>query len=68
MTEIEKEIFVQELKQFFHSNYAKEVADEMCDRLDVVKKEADTLEKIYNLHQQCWSQFRQAYMNLVFSK
>lgn len=64
MTETEKETFVQYLKQFFHNNYTKDVADEMCDRLDKAKKEADTFEKIFSLHQQYWQQFRQAFMSL----
>lgn len=67
MTEFEKELFVQNLKQFFHNNYAKDVADEMCDRLDKAKKEADSFEKVYTLYQQYWSQFQQAYMNLVLT-
>ena len=67
MTDFEKEIFVQDLKQFFHNNYAKDVADEMCDRLDKAKNEADMFEKIYNLYQQYWSHFQQALMNLVLA-
>ena len=67
MTDFEKEIFVQDLKQFFHNNYAKDVADEMCDRLDKAKNEADMFEKIYNLYQQYCSHFQQAFMNLVLA-
>ena len=64
MTELEKEAFVNTLKQSIRVNYTKEVADEMCDRLDKIKLSADTFEQIYNLHQQQWQQFRKMIMSL----
>ena len=67
MTETEKKLFLQNLKHFFRNCYTKDVAEEMCERLDKAKKNADVLEQIYNLHQQQWQQFRQAFMNLALS-
>jgi hypothetical protein len=67
MNEVEKEQTIKTLKQFFRNNYRPDVAEEMCNRLDVAKKEADTLEQIFNLYQRQCQEFCRAYMNLVFS-
>ena len=64
MTEIEKELFVESLKQSFRNNYPKKVADEMCMRLDMAKHDADAIENIFKLYQQCFQQFCEAYRKL----
>ncbi len=65
MNETEKELTVKTLKQFFRNNYQHDVAEEMCNRLDVAKKHADSLEQIFNLYLQQCKQFSQAYMNMT---
>lgn len=64
MSELDKELFINMLEQASRFYCSKDVADEMCDRLDKAKKSADVLEQIYNLHQQQWQQFRQAFIRL----
>lgn len=64
MNEIEKELFVNNLKQQFRNNYAKDIADEMCSRLDMAKKNADMLKQVYNLYQQQRDQFKHTFMAL----
>lgn len=51
MTELEKELFIESLKQSFRNNNPKEVADDLCAKLDVVKHNADVLELIFKLQQ-----------------
>ena len=64
MTEIEKEAFIESLKQSFRNNNPKEVADEMCMRLDMAKHDADAIENIFKLQQQYFQQFCEAYRKL----
>ena len=54
MNEIEKENYVNELKQSIRNKYQHDVAEEMCKKLDIVKKGADSLEQLFNM---CQNQF-----------
>lgn len=47
MTDAEKEIFVENLKRQVRNHYTPNVADDICKRLDVAKKEADIMELLY---------------------
>lgn len=65
MTETEKELFVHNLKKFFRNSYTKDVAEKMCERLDIAKKRADAFENVCNLYQHCCQQFEQSYNSIV---
>lgn len=51
MTDAEKEMFIESKKRQFRNMYPQDVADELCRRLDEVKKGADVLEQLYNQKQ-----------------
>lgn len=51
MTDAEKEIYVENLKRQVRNRYTPDVADELCRRLDIAKKEANVLEQLYNQQQ-----------------
>lgn len=48
MTDVEKEMIVENLKRQIRSQHTPDVADELCRRLDEAKKGADTLEQFFN--------------------
>ena len=48
MTDTEKEVYIENLKRQVRNRYTPDVADELCNRLDIAKKEADVLEQMYN--------------------
>ena len=64
MYDLEKELFINTLKQSFRMNLSGDTAEEMCDKLDYAKKNADVLEQIYNLNQQHWQQFCKTFMSM----
>lgn len=51
MTDAEKEMIIEVKKRQIRSLYRKDVADELCRRLDEAKKGADALEQLYNQQQ-----------------
>jgi hypothetical protein len=48
MTDAEKELYVENLKRQVRNHYTPNVADELCKKLDIAKKEADVLEQLFN--------------------
>ena len=51
MTDAEKEMIIESKKRQFRNMYPQNVADNLCRKLDEVKKEADTLEQLNNQKQ-----------------
>lgn len=51
MTDAEKEMIIESKKRQFRNMYPQDVADNLFRKLDEVKKEADTLEQLYNQKQ-----------------
>lgn len=51
MTDAEKELLIESKKKQVRNMYPQDVADELCRRLDIAKKEANVLEQLYNQQQ-----------------
>lgn len=56
MTEAEKEMFIESLKNQIRNMFPQNVADKLCKKLDEAKKGADTLELLYNQRQKSLEQ------------
>lgn len=48
MTDKEKNMFIESKKSQIRNIYPRDVADELCKRLDEAKNGADVVEQLYN--------------------